>query len=265
MSKIHPTPSPIAALDLLKQIRTEKRVYDREGNEHDFHSGIDENESRFLSDLIDRFSPNRSVEVGCAYGISSLCICQALQRNSESPHHTIIDPFQNTQWNGVGLFHLERCGFNFVDHIDELSEFALPQLLREKGEGHFDFALIDGMHTMDHTLLDMFYMTRLLKVGGLLVVDDVNMPPVNRAVRYVMNYPCYEFAGKADHQIAKKVKRLSAAQSAMRLVSHLVPKREHFFSGSVLHSHKKLGLDSSMVAIQKVAKDERKWSWYKHF
>lgn len=43
MPPINTAPGPIEAAELLKQIRSEKKVTDREGNWHELHSGIDEN------------------------------------------------------------------------------------------------------------------------------------------------------------------------------------------------------------------------------
>lgn len=250
---------------LLRKVRDEGRVYDRAGDGHDFHSAIDEGEGRFLSGLVERFEIEQSIEVGCAFGVSSLHICNTLSRSSKSPKHTIIDPFQNTQWKGVGLYHLEQCGFDFVNHVEEVSELALPKLLRDGGDGQFDFAFIDGWHTMDHTMLDCFYMNRLLKVGGVLVVDDVNLPPVNRAVRNMLNYPCYEHIGKADFKVTRKAKLWMVAQRLMQVASRIVPRRHLFFNGCVLKPDQQIGVDSSMVAMRKIANDDRPWNWYEPF
>jgi hypothetical protein len=122
--------------------------------------------------------------------LSSLHICKALQSRTRASH-TIIDPFQTTQWDGVGVKHLEEAGIRFFNLVEVKSEFALPRIL-EQGEGRFDFIFIDGWHTFDHTLLDCFYATRLLRVGGYLAIDDVIFPAVRRVVDFVLNYPCYE-------------------------------------------------------------------------
>jgi predicted O-methyltransferase YrrM len=86
---------------------------------------------------------------------------------------------------------LEEAGIRFFNLVEIKSEFALPRIL-EQGEGSFDFIFIDGWHTFDHTLLDCFYATRLLRVGGYLAIDDVIFPAVRRVVDFVLNYPCYE-------------------------------------------------------------------------
>jgi predicted O-methyltransferase YrrM len=53
------------------------------------------------------------------------------------------------------------------------------------GEGRqFDFAFIDGDHRFDGAFLDLYYMTRLVRPGGLIVLDDLWMPSIRMAVSY---------------------------------------------------------------------------------
>jgi predicted O-methyltransferase YrrM len=58
--------------------------------------------------------------------------------------------------------------------------------LLERNE-KFDLAFIDGWHTFDHTLLDAFLSYRMLNIGGLLIIDDVQMPPlINASGTYII-------------------------------------------------------------------------------
>lgn len=57
-----------------------------------------------------------------------------------------------------------------LQFISDTSERALPRL-----EGEFDLALIDGAHGFPAPFLDWHYCARLLKVGGLLVIDDTQL------------------------------------------------------------------------------------------
>jgi hypothetical protein len=56
--------------------------------------------------------------------------------------------------------------------IMENSETALPKM---DGEPILDLALIDGNHAFPVPCIDWYYMTRLLKKGGVLIVDDVQI------------------------------------------------------------------------------------------
>ena len=180
------------------------QVVGRDGRSHEPRSSIAREEGWFLFSII-RSDPTiaRTLEVGCGHGISSLYICAGLRDRPEALH-TIIDPWQSAprpggiDWAGVGAFNLERQGHRNHRLIEAGSEVVLPRLLTE-GEGNFDFVFIDGRHTFDHTMLDCFYATRLLRVEGILAIHDAWMPAVGRAVEFLRNYPCYaDYALPAD-------------------------------------------------------------------
>ena len=149
---------------VVKQILMSKTVTDEFGNNHKLRSEIGPDKGEFIWALIQSNEIEHSIEIGCAFGISSLYICDALSQK-ESPRHVIIDPFQSTTWHGVGVNNLQTAGFSFYELIEKPSEIALPTLLQN--EERFDFAFIDGYHTFDHALLDFFYLNRLLKIQGL--------------------------------------------------------------------------------------------------
>jgi predicted O-methyltransferase YrrM len=124
----------------------------------------------------------RTIEVGLALGMSALFLCRAvLERGGR---HVAIDPFQRESWNGAGLRTLRDAGVDdMVEVIHEESQLALPRLAREGRS--FDFAFIDGDHRFEGVFLDLYFMTRLVRPGGLVAVDDTWMPAVRLAVAYV--------------------------------------------------------------------------------
>jgi predicted O-methyltransferase YrrM len=232
-------------------------VAGRSGTMHRLHSAIDPEKGDLLFNIIrGDLSIVKTLEVGCGYGLSSLFICSALQERQEAAH-TIIDPFENGYWDGVGIKNLEDAGLHFFTLIERSSEFALPTLL-EQGEGQFDFIFIDGWHTFDHTLLDCFYATRLLRVGGYLAIDDVNFPSVRRAVEFLRRYPCYELAGavRTRGQRSRKeilVRRLMSPVSPTTWARLLTrPLYRKFFEDH----------EMSMVALKKATPDSRNWDWH---
>lgn len=247
----------MSAHQIIKQIYDTKSVVGCDGQIHGLHSEIDEEEGQFLFDIVSN-EPGilQTLEVGCAYGLSSLHICAALQ-NRPGVSHTIIDPFQDTQWDGVGKCNLEAAGIEFFHLIEAKSEFALPNLLEDM-ENKFDFVFIDGWHTFDHTMLDCFYATRLLRVGGYLVIDDLWLPSVRRATDFFKNCPCYEEFGC----VSKTVRRSRKQKILSRL---LFPFRDRplrsLLSKSVLN---KLFEEKTvrMVALRKIEEDKRNWDWH---
>jgi predicted O-methyltransferase YrrM len=131
----------------------------------------------------------RTIEIGLAYGVSTLFICQGLIANAGSEgRHVALDPYQHDGFAGVGLQLLEDAGVReIVDHRDGRSELVLPELLAA-GE-HFDLAFVDANHHFDNVLVDLFYLRQLVDPGKLIVLDDYQLPSVARAVTFfVRNY-----------------------------------------------------------------------------
>ncbi len=118
----------------IQSIYASGRVTGKSGQEHALTGAIDPEEGEFLHGIIaGDASVTRTLEVGCANGLSALHICEAT-RSRPGARHTIVDPFQNTQWDGAGVRNLENAGIDFFRLVEKKSEFALPGLL-EEGEG----------------------------------------------------------------------------------------------------------------------------------
>lgn len=66
--------------ELLQEIFMTKIVHDASGKQYPLDSNIDENEGAFIENLILQYKPKRTIEVGCAFGISSLYICSGLEK-----------------------------------------------------------------------------------------------------------------------------------------------------------------------------------------
>ena len=97
-----------------------------------------------------------------------------------------IDPNQKTEWNSEGLKILKKFDLN-KNHklVEKKSYVALPELLEKHGDSTFDFIFIDGFHTFDTTLLDFFYSNLLLKVGGIIIIDDALHVGVSKCINYI--------------------------------------------------------------------------------
>jgi len=180
--------------------------------------------------------------------------------------HLIIDPYQTTDWSGKGITTLRRIGVENFQLLEQPSEVALPNLLAT-GQ-RFEFAFIDGCHTFDHTLLDFFYLNRMLKVKGVVVFDDVCMPAVRRCVRYIANYPAYRVAGQVNRdQLGWKWRALRRFRCLVAYMAKPLGDRisNEVFDQRVLVSDRRMGIDATMVALEKVSEDERGYNWYHSF
>jgi len=254
----------VSAISLGDKVIGSRVVTDKTGRKFRLTSGISREEGEFVSKLIRENPITRSIEVGCAFGISSLYICDALGGRPEAKQ-VIIDPFELTEWHGIGLHNLEQAGLSGYEFIDRPSEFALPALLESRRR--FDFALIDGFHRFEHALLDFFYLDRLLNIGGLLVFDDARLPPVRKVLRYVCNFPNYRMVGAVDVPGRKGTwqrRLLNCIKHGIHLAMKPIPKRLlcEMFDDSIVRPDRLLKLDASMIAFRKTSPDQRPGCWY---
>ena len=149
-----------------------------------FPVAISAEEGQALRDWVVREQATSTIEVGLGYGVSALFICQGLVMNDDdAARHTVIDPFQATGFANSGLQALARAGVaDMVEHHPEESQTALPRLVTESRR--FDLAFVDGNHRYDAVFLDLIYLGRLVRGGGVIFIDDYQLPAVARAVSF---------------------------------------------------------------------------------
>jgi predicted O-methyltransferase YrrM len=151
---------------------------------HLFPVAISAEEGEALRDWVVREHAKSTIEVGLGYGVSALFICQGLVMNGgDAARHTALDPFQATGFADSGLQALARAGVaDMVEHHPEESQTALPRFLAEGRR--FDLAFVDGNHRYDAVFLDLIYLGRLVRGGGIIFVDDYQLPAVERTVSF---------------------------------------------------------------------------------
>jgi predicted O-methyltransferase YrrM len=141
-------------------------------------------EGEALRSWIIREGATRTVEIGLGYGVSALFACEGLLANGGTEaRHVAIDPNQATRFADCGLQALEEAGVaELVEHHAEESQTALPRFLAEGRT--FDLAFVDGNHRFDGVFLDLVYLGRLLRPGGIAFLDDYQLPAVQRAASF---------------------------------------------------------------------------------
>ena len=156
-----------------------------DGTRHDlFPLAVSAAEGEALRRWVVREQATRTVEVGLGYAISALHVCEGLLAQADAgARHVAIDPHQETFFSGCGLQFLEEAGVSgLVEHHAEESQIALPRLLDEGRS--FDFAFVDGNHRFDRVFVDLFYLGRLVRQGGVVFLDDYQLPAVGRAASF---------------------------------------------------------------------------------
>jgi predicted O-methyltransferase YrrM len=141
-------------------------------------------EGEALRAWIVREGATRTIEIGLGYGVSALFACEGLLENdAANAQHVAIDPHQTTRFADCGLQLLEDAGVaERVEHQAEDSQTALPRLLAEGRR--FDLAFVDGNHRFDYVFVDLVYVGRLLRPGGIAFLDDYQLPGVARAAAF---------------------------------------------------------------------------------
>ena len=228
-------------------------------------SVVSREEGGFLRNLASSADISKTVEIGFANGISSLYLCSGIAAKA-NPSHTAIDPAQYSLFQGKGIANLKRAGFEFLRFLEAPSEVALPQLMQEGAV--FDMALIDGWHTADQTMLDFYYVDRLVRPGGIVVIDDMTMPAVNKVVHYIARIPNYQLIGTSGRRgfrrrVINSVKAVASVPCwPLKKIFGETLMRE-FVDDGILHPSTLWTLDfCSMAAFRKTGEFERGTMWY---
>jgi len=143
-------------------------------------------EAEALRSWVTREGATRTIEIGLGYGLSALFIGEALVSGGDSSaHHVALDPNQETSFADCGLQFLDEAGLGeLVEFHAEESQIALPRFVAEGRS--FDLAFVDGNHRFDRVFLDLVYLGRLVRPGGIIFVDDYQLPAIARAVAFCL-------------------------------------------------------------------------------
>jgi predicted O-methyltransferase YrrM len=156
-----------------------------DGVGHDLHPATKTSVAggMWLYHLCRKVNAQLTMEIGCAYGFSTLYFLAALS-SSPSPLHIAIDPYESSGWSGIGVRKVQSVGMSEAFRLlEEMSIVAVPRLMRD---GYlFDVIFIDDFHRFDDVLVDFTLSALVCKHGGYVVIDDSRMPSVRKAVSFV--------------------------------------------------------------------------------
>lgn len=233
---------------ILERLIRDRETFDTNGNRLQVTGTISLLEARYIQDLIIENDFRTCVETGVAYGASTVAICSALsalEGKGEVVKHHGVDPCQLQVYGGAAMAALQECG---LDHIFQLHEgpghLMLPKLI-ERGVA-VDFAFIDGMHTFDYTMIDLFFCDKLLRPGGIMCVHDMNMPGKKKALSYLMKYREYVRLESVKKPFSKR------AGSALKEALRLAPTQSLNYLITI----------EPMLTLKKVSSFEPGWDFY---
>ena len=212
----------------------------------------------YMQGLISELKPKHSLDVGLAYGVSAMFICDALNTVGADKHFVIESHQRTPVWNnGAGLDTLHKAGYeSLVEFHGEESQRALPKLA-ERGE-KIDFAFIDGAHTFDHALVDFFYIDKMLNVGGIIVFDDVGFQCIEKVCRFILKNRNYRVHSRLENPASNRsAAKPSLISRGVRSLGRLSSRFNNMLSPGFIESTADLGLNGWCVAFEKVAEDTR--------
>lgn len=140
-----------------------------------------------LFDMVMATNARNTLEIGMAYGFSTICFLAAIAENGAG-HHIAIDPFQRADWNGIGLAHATALAPEFADgsaftFLEDRSDRVSADLVRAGKK--FDLIFIDGNHRFDDVLVDFYLYDQVCEVGGHIILDDMWMATVQTVVSFL--------------------------------------------------------------------------------
>lgn len=139
-----------------------------------------DNNIPYVSPMLRRFAEGREqiryLEIGAYEGRNLAFMDWLLPDRLDA---TVIDPWFDESLNPEEKYHAVESRFlrnaaklSFVDLavVKGFSTYELPKML-EAGES-FDLIYVDGSHTSWAVFVDLAFCAAMLKVGGLMILDD---------------------------------------------------------------------------------------------
>ncbi len=162
-----------------------------------FPMAITEEQGNYLANIISVRKPNICVELGFRYGISSLWIQSAIHKPAT---HIIIDPYHHIPYpprRDIIDAHIKsQPGVVFEE--EKNSQEKLAELSYEGI--NVDVAFIDASQWFDSVVTDMYFLTRILRKNGIIVIRNIWSKPVRKAVMYYLKNLPYTVVGSAPWQ-----------------------------------------------------------------
>ncbi|GEM_PF-676768 len=215
---------------VLEDIYRTGKCVDLAGRERKVTGAVPREDALILQEMVRFVKAKTTLETGVAFGLSTLAICEALLKDGAEagtvpgsragpregtvpvsarrvadvspaldardsprfrPKHYGVDPEQSTAVGGAALANLKRAGLDSVfELLEGPSHLMLPRLV-EKGVV-LDLAFIDGWHTFDYTLLDFFYIDKMLRPGGVVLLHDRSWPSKQKVIRFIRTHRRYK-------------------------------------------------------------------------
>lgn len=184
-------PRDLLDCPIVRKYVVDGRVHDADGAEHTLTCQINPTNAATLYRVIRDTRPHRVIEIGDAFGASTVVILKALADNGCGTLVS-IDPYVNFERAERVARHSVAIAGHSSRHtfVKDFSYLALPDITRSGRLA--DFVYIDGMHTYDYAFTDAFLADKALHSGGILAFNDCGWHSVRRAINNFRADNAYE-------------------------------------------------------------------------
>jgi predicted O-methyltransferase YrrM len=225
------------------------------------HSHVGPGSGRVIRRAVELTAPRMACEVGLAFGVSTLYILDAMT-DFGAGRLLGMDPAQRDRtWRGGGLHNVGRAGYSDrYEFYEEPSQVVLPRVVA--AGTRIQLAFLDGWHTFDHTLVDFFFMDKMLEPGGVLIMDDVSWPSIGRLCDFIVTNRAYSLLD-IDPTQPKRSGRRALKRLASRVLQPIVrtnatPSRSAALLEAPLRK-------AQLVSLRKEADDSRSFNHFVAF
>lgn len=240
---------------LLEEVFVTRKFVNSNGQTIEIHSETPRDQCHFLQKIIEDNRFSKTLEVGLAYGLSTLAICESVAKFSGT--HTAFDPAENSYWGGNGVELVNQAGYGHVLNFQEKTSVAGFAELLAQGK-QYDFAYVDTAKLFDWILVDFYFIARLLRIGGIVVFDDVDFPGIRKVMRFIAQLDHFKVYAAHPKNEEMKEGKLPKLLNRWSRSSYLI-KEEY------KQTDYSLGINARCVAFQKTDEDRRRWDWHKPF
>ncbi len=151
--------------------RLKNKKYPSSEKPYPIDYSINSDSRKFLYILCRILKPKNIIETGVAYGLSSIYILKALEKNQSGILHSIdsvFRPWQNEEMIGAIIPDELKSRWNFV--LGKTSD-KLEEVFKEVCDvGVF---IHDSLHTYKNMIFEFECAEKNLKNGGIIISDDV--------------------------------------------------------------------------------------------
>ena len=131
LSKLTEIPEPFSTVLFSMYSGQPQKGLDGQDHELRVDTRISVEEGACLYRLCRDVKAQRTMEIGCAYGFSTLYFLAAISSNPAATH-TAIDPYENSGWGGIAVQNARAVGMDKSFRlIEEKSFLAVPRLISD--------------------------------------------------------------------------------------------------------------------------------------